>query len=440
MADTAGLDPVPVPERLKDDPVFRRWAAAQVVNVTGTVVSATVLPILVFQLTRSVLLTSLLAATEVVPYLVFGLVAGPVADQVSRRALMLGGYWASAVTGTVLPVAGWIGRVPVGLVFGCALAMATLFVFTDAAAFGAYPMLIGRERLPAASGAINSATGVSAVVVPSLAAAAAARWGATPVLLADAMSYAVAAILLARISRPFGLGRPGGAARSLGRVGSGVTEGLRYIWSEPVMRLLLMVGFANSLAFGSVRALTVIYGVQALHLTLHSPWIGGLYSAGAAGSLIASLLFARFYRARAPAALTSVALSGAAIALSGLAVVTVLPAAAALLVVFWFAAVTVVTTGITYRQTTVPSSLLSRVNVAGRMIAWGGQPAGAAAVGALAAAAGVRAAFWVTAAIMAAAAIACATTHRSRQRAGRAPAGPAGEVAARPPGGRAAPP
>ena len=394
--------------------MFRCWAAAQVVNVTGSTVSQTVLPILVFQLTWSVVLTSLLAAVEVAPYLVFGLVAGPVADRVSRRAVMVRGYCASAAVAAVLPVTGWLGRVPVSLVFGCALAVSVLFVFTDAAAFGAYPLLIGRDRLPAASGSINSMIAASGVVIPSVAAGAVARWGPTGVLIADAVSYLIAAVLLTRIRKPFGPGQPGDGPRARSRIRRDAAEGLRYIRSQPVLRVLLGVGFVNSLTFGSVAALTVVYGVQALHLGAHSPRLGWLYSASAAGSVLAALVFARLYRHRSPTALTAAAMVVAAAALGGLALVTPLLAALALLMVFWLAANTVVTTGITYRQTSTPDRLLSRVNVVGRMIAWGGQPAGAAIIGLLAAGVGVRVAFAVTAVSLLLAGMVAAGFHRRR--------------------------
>jgi len=400
------------PASLRADPVFRCWAAAQVVNVTGSTVTQTVLPILVFQLTRSVGLTALIAATEVTPYLLFGLVAGPLADRVSRRAVMLRGYGLSAAVALILPVAGWLGRVPVALVFGCALATSTLFVFTDAASFGAYPLLIGRERLPAASGAINATVSASGVIIPSLAAGAAARWGATGVLIADAASYLLAAGLLARIRKPFGPGQHDHRPLTWRRLTGDAREGLAYIRGQRMLRLLLGVGFVNSLAFGSVVPLTVVFGVQVLHLPAHSPRLGWLYSASAAGSVLAALLFARLYRLRPPLVLTGAAMIVAGLALGALALVTPLPAALALLPVFWFAIDIVTTAGITYRQVSTPDAVLSRVNVVGRMIAWGGQPAGAALVGALAAATGVRAAFGVSAGLLLAAATVCAVAAR----------------------------
>jgi MFS family permease len=57
-----------------------------------------------------------------------------------------------------------------------------------------------------------------------------------------------------------------------------------------------------------------------------------------------------------------------------------------------FLAVTI-TTGIVYRQETAPEHIRSRVMTVGRMIAWGGQPFGAAAAGLIAHLAGVQLAY-----------------------------------------------
>ena len=60
---------------------------------------------------------------------------------------------------------------------------------------------------------------------------------------------------------------------------------------------------------------------------------------------------------------------------------------------------TAIVVGITYRQLAAPDDLRSSVNVIGRMIAWGGQPFGAATGAAIAATTDVPTAFIVASAI-----------------------------------------
>ena len=62
---------------------------------------------------------------------------------------------------------------------------------------------------------------------------------------------------------------------------------------------------------------------------------------------------------------------------------------------------TTINVGITYRQLAAPDDLRSSVNVLGRMIAWGGQPFGAACGALVAGAAGVPLAYAGAAVVMA---------------------------------------
>ncbi len=76
---------------LRAEPRFVRWAAAEGVSMVGTSISTVVLPLVVYEETGSAAQTGLLYALRVVPYLVFGLIAGPVADRGNRRLLIIGG-------------------------------------------------------------------------------------------------------------------------------------------------------------------------------------------------------------------------------------------------------------------------------------------------------------------------------------------------------------
>lgn len=123
--------------------------------------------------------------------------------------------------------------------------------------------------------------------------------------------------------------------------------------------------------------------------------IGLLFSAGSAGALMASVAFPYVLRQ----------LPVAWISLTGFGVSWVCMAAmaaigrfeAALVAYFGFLAAyqLAVINGIAYRQSATPDELRGRVNVVARMIAWGGQPFGAAIGGAMASAFGVRTALVV---------------------------------------------
>ena len=75
------------PHSLRSEPGFVRWASAEGVSMVGSAVTGVVLPLVVYQITGSAAQTGALFAIRVVPYLLFGLVAGPLADRGNRCAV-----------------------------------------------------------------------------------------------------------------------------------------------------------------------------------------------------------------------------------------------------------------------------------------------------------------------------------------------------------------
>jgi MFS family permease len=99
------------------------------------------LPLLMYQRSGSALDTSLLAATEAVPYVAFGLIAGVISDRVRRRPFLV---WfdlasASAIVVGIVPAAATAGLLSVPLIFAVALLAGTCFVSTTPRSSGPCP-------------------------------------------------------------------------------------------------------------------------------------------------------------------------------------------------------------------------------------------------------------------------------------------------------------
>ncbi|HZG34926.1 MAG TPA: MFS transporter, partial [Gaiellaceae bacterium] len=69
---------------------YRLFFTGQVVSVSGTWMQNIALAWLVVELTRSPLAVGFLAFCRFIPFTVFGLVAGVVADRIDYRSLVLG--------------------------------------------------------------------------------------------------------------------------------------------------------------------------------------------------------------------------------------------------------------------------------------------------------------------------------------------------------------
>ena len=378
------------PSPLRGNHAFSKFWAADGVSFAGTMVTTVVLPVLVYQRTGSAFETSLLVAIQTVPYLACGLIAGAVADRVDRRRLMYACELISAVLVGSVPVANAFGALTIAHVYLVAAGTATTFVWRDAADFGAIPALVGRDVLASAYSRMASTASVMQIAGPAIGGVLAATIGPAPAMTIDAASYIISGLLLASIRQPFTTADP--ADHASARLRDRVGEGLRFLWRQPMVRALSLLGFGNSVTLGVLFGLLVVDADQQLGLPRTSSLIGVLYAAGAVGALVASAALPRLNR-RFGVVINSLAGRAVeAVLVVAFAVTTNAVAAMILFAGVNAASQLTILVGIIYRQEVTPDHLQGRVNVVARMIAWGGQPFGAVLGGIVASVVSVRAA------------------------------------------------
>lgn len=252
-----------VPQALRADRQFCRYWLARVVSLAGSAATYVALPVIVYRLTGSPLVTGLVAALEAVPYLCFGLVAGAVADRVDRRRLMIGADLVSALVICSVPVAAAGHALTAPHVLVVAGLAATAFVFFDAANFGALPTLVGTARIAPANSAVWGAGTVVEIVVPAIAGATFALVSPSTVLAVDAATFVASAMLIRAITRP--LSDPARRGRTEARqLGADVREGLGFLWQHPTVRPMTLANTAQSVSGGAFVGQLVVYADQAL--------------------------------------------------------------------------------------------------------------------------------------------------------------------------------
>ncbi|HLW02568.1 MAG TPA: MFS transporter [Ktedonobacterales bacterium] len=367
------------------DRAFLLFWSGRAVTLLGTAITKVVLPILVYRLTGSALLTSLLTTLEVLPYFAFGLFAGALADRVNRRRLMVGSDLLNTLLLASIPLAARLNALTVAQLFGVALLSASAFVWFDAADFGALPTLVGRERIVAANSAVWTTSTLIDIVGPGVGGALAAFIGPAQTLSADALSYLVSAASLMLLPRALNSIRQGaGEGQPARQLLGGIREGIGFIWQHRVVRALTLLGFGNSFTGGAVFGLLVVYTVQGLGIPVTDGRIGLLFTAGGIGALLASLLLPPITKRLPVGWVTLLAMGVNLLCLLGLVTAPFFALAFVLFTCWEMSYVFVTTNGITLRQLVTPEHLLSRVNTYARMVAWGGSPFGAIVGGLLA--------------------------------------------------------
>ncbi|GLY50518.1 MFS transporter [Lentzea sp. NBRC 102530] len=366
---------------------FSRYLHSRVLSGIGAVVAVVALPVLVYQLTGSAGWTSAVTAAEALPYLVFGLPAGALADRLDRRKMMVTSELTVAVVLLSVPLA-WLADVLTAPhVVAAGFATQTAFVFFSAANFGALPALVGKEKLTAAYSTLFGRTTAVELVVPGLTGLLVAVVSPAALLAVNALTGVGAVMLLRGITSSMATPR---RVEGAGQLVADVREGLRFMWREPVIRLLTLVGATHSVASGAWMAVLVPFADQVLGVAPKGDVrLSALFTCWGLGAIIASRLLPkiseRWGNARvALAALPLSLLGGVFVLLSPHWLVLCVTATA-----WGVTGAIVVINGITYRQQVCPDELQSRVNTTARMIAWGlGQPLGAALAGVVSVASG----------------------------------------------------
>jgi MFS family permease len=351
---------------------WKLWGASAASNLADGVFWIA-FPLLAVRLTDSPVLVAGIMAVGRLPWLVFVLFAGALADRLDRRRTMVSVAVVRALVAGGLAIGIAAGVVTLPMLYVTAFVLGVGETLFDTAAQSIMPNIVDRYRLSRANGRLYAVElMMNQFVGPPLGGFLAG----VAIALAFASSsaaFVVGAIALVSLSGTF---RPAAPARD-SSVLEDIREGLRYLFGHRLLRTLaLMVGVMN-LASSAAFAVFVLYAVSPGPMGLNETGFGVLMTTLAAGSLLGSVVVERVERrlGRARLLFVAVLMSGLTLVTPGLTANPYIVGAAFALsglgVVLW----NVVT--VSLRQRIVPDRLLGRLNASYRLLAWGSQPVGA---------------------------------------------------------------
>ncbi|MBA3365300.1 MAG: MFS transporter [Actinobacteria bacterium] len=282
---------------------YRLYFAGQVVSLTGTWMQNIALAWFVVELTHSPVAVGILAFCRFVPFTVFGLFSGVVADRVDNRRLVIGTQAASMAVSIALATLAFSGADSVWLAYVLAAAGGTALVFDAPGRHALTFQMVGRDELPNAVALNASLFNASRVVGPGLAGVIIATLGVATCFALNAVSFlAVLASLL--LMRNQDLHR---VKRDEVRVSvlASIRQGLAYARHSPHVRLVLaMTTVVSTVGFN----FHVLVPVLASATLAAGPGTFGVLSACfGGGALAGALLSASLGRASWKAMLAGVA-------------------------------------------------------------------------------------------------------------------------------------
>ena len=267
---------------------FRALWFSEVLSVSGDRLALVALTLLVFQHTRSPLLTAMAYAAGYLPWVIGGLFLAEVADRRPRRSVMV----VCDVVRAVLVAAMAAPRVPIGVLVALLFA-ATMFAPPFESARAAItPDILQGERYALGTAVIQTTFLAGQVVGAAGAGFAVGFIGVRPALAIDAATFVLSGLLIGLGTRA----RPAAARPDTVRSSplARMRDGFRLLFGDRALRTLLLFGWL-------VAFYTIPEGVAAPYAARlgGGPIATGLLLASTVFSTtVATPLFTRFVRPR----------------------------------------------------------------------------------------------------------------------------------------------
>lgn len=332
---------------------------------------------LVYRLTHSSMMLGVVAFCNLAPVLFFSLVAGVLADRMSRwKLLVLANTLAAlqALTLGVLTLGGWVRP---WHIIGLALLIGVIHALEMPARHSFVPEMVPREDLSNAIALNSSAFNVARFLGPSVAGLLVALWGEGWVFMINSLSFG--AILLALLRMRL---TPRVRQMAHGSMRKQLGEGIRYAWEQRHVRAGLLLIAIISLVAASTTVLMPVFAKQIF--SGGSEIMGAMLGAMGIGSLLGALTLARRRRSDRQNRLIGLAGIVAGLALLAFSLSHTLLFALPILAVVGYCQTTLVASTNTLIQLLVPDILRGRVMSLFSMIFIGLMPIGSLTAGIIA--------------------------------------------------------
>ena len=316
--------------------------------------------------------TGLLQTALTLPFILFAIPAGLLADRISRRWVMAGSeaLRAAALAGILLLI--WLGQMTLPLLSLLGFIAVCGTVAYSVAAPALVPSLVTSEQLPAANARIELARTIAFASGPALGGVLVGWVGAAPAFGFAAALSVIAVVLLSGIYEP--ARAPAARRHPLQEI----KEGAAFVLHHPLLRPVFITQFIFNTASFLLLAVFVPYAVR--HLGLSATGVGVTLGMYGVGMVVGALAATRVMQRLAFGTVIGLGPVTGFVAAAVMALTTIVPTPLLAGLSFFLLGVGpilwVISTT-TLRQSVTPPSLLGRVSAI-NIMSYGARPLGSA--------------------------------------------------------------
>lgn len=376
---------------------FMKFWLGESVSLFGTQIALLALPLTaVLVLESDAGEVGLLRFMQLLPYLLFAMLFGAIADKYPRRPLMIGANGVRAVLIGLVPLLALIDYLNIGLLYVIAFGVGLAAVLFDVCWMAYVPTIVAdRNHLIEANGKLGATSSTADIAGPGLAGTLIQLLTAPYALVVNAFSYVVSILsLLAIKTKELPRSDAGRPRRNLVRE---AIDGLRWVMGNRILRVLAFLGASYNFFLTFIETVFLIYAIRSL--SLGPGGIGVVLSAGAVGGLLgavsANTTIRRFGIGR-------VYIGSVFVAFSAWILIPLAAGPRPLMMGLLISALFLTSVGIgianviviSLRQSVTPDRLMGRMTAAMRMLMFGVASVGGPAGGLVAGLIGLRETLW----------------------------------------------
>lgn len=288
---------------LREVPAFRLLLSGQLVSQLGDALNELALMWLVLELTGSAVKMGAVMIAYLIPEILFSLPAGAMVDRLDRRRVLIAADLVRAVVIGMVPAMAAFGWLRFEGLLAVSFLMSLVSTFFGPAKTAYIQVIVPRDLLLGANGLSQISWQAASLLGPAVGGMAVAWMGAANVILLDAISFLVSAIMIAAIRVPGRAhegegetsreeGRDEPETRRTGGMWADVIDGLKFVVGQKALFYLIVIAWVVNFAAAPLVVLTPLFVKEVLH---QGPaafgFVNAAFSAGmlAGGFVIGSL-------------------------------------------------------------------------------------------------------------------------------------------------------